>query len=619
LERLLTPKPRAAKVAEPVGRQTADLVPVLFLAAGFATIQILIGGTRLLFSLPAYGLLAIMTWLALFSWRRRRPAPNHLCLTGTALFMGYILMRAFVSPVDYLARADIYSVLGGLLVYFFAAHVFTEAKTRIYFIFFLMALAMAHVWVGFIQFRNDDNFMPISWLKRFDYERRASGFYVCPNHLAGLLEVLGIFGLSIACWSRYRLWTKLLVGYASVVCYFGIILTGSRGGYLSTVTSLLVFGGLSLWLTRRSDRAPFWRISAVGAAIAIIAAISITFLIGTNDYLTKRAQNTFETKNMRMDLWPAAIQQWKLAPVFGTGSGTYLYYGRMFRAQRMQDDPVRAHNDYLDLLAEYGLVGAGLFLAFLAVHLRAGWRNVTRLAPKPDVISGRFLSNSLALQIGAVAAVAAYVVHSIFDFNLHIPANVLLMAFVFAIMANPGSERILKPGSHNSATNGWRFVPVVIAVVVAIQCYRLLPGEYFAERTRISLRREHAGTATHYAERGLEKEQKNPNLFDYLGRAYRLRGEARSKPEDRAWYYRRALTAFKNGYRLAPMDEDFPLQLGYVYDKLGRFKEAEWMYYEALRLDPKSRWTKYFYEQHLQLWRTGQNEMTAAAARKTQS
>ncbi len=619
MERLLVDKPPVAKATVPIARQAADLVPALFLAAAFATIQILIGGTRLLFSLPAYSLLAIMTFLALFSWRRRRPQPNHLCLTGTALFMGYILVRGWASPVDYLARADIYSVLGGLLVYFFVANVFTEAKARIYLLFFLMALAMAHVWVGFIQFRNDDNFMPISWLKRFDYERRASGFYVCPNHLAGLLEVLGIFGLSIACWSRYRLWTKLLVGYTSIGCYVGLILTGSRGGYLSTVTSLLVFGGLSLWLTRRSDHAPFWRISAVATATAIIAAIGIMFLVGTNDYLTKRAQKTFDTQNMRVQLWSAALQQWKLEPVFGTGSGTYLYYGRMFRATQMQDDPVRAHNDYLDLLAEYGLVGVALFLAFFVLHLRAGWRSLTRIAPEPTILSGRILSNSLALQIGAIAAVAAYVVHSVFDFNLHIPANVLLMAFVFAILANPGSERYAKPVPQDWVTNGWRLAPAIIALVIAIQCYRLLPGEYFAERARVALRREHAGTATHYAERGIEREQKNPNLYDYLGRAHRLRGDARTKREDQGYYYRRAIAAFKEGYKLAPLDEDFPLQLGYVYDKLGRFKEAEWMYYEALRLDPKSKWTKYFYEQHLLLWRTGQNEMTAAAARKTQS
>ena len=577
----------------------------VLLAASFAVIQVLIGGTRLLFSLPAYGLLAVMSLVALMAVKRRRPPPSEICLITTAIFFGYILGRALLSPVDYLARPDIYSVLGGLLVYFFVARVFTDSKPRIYMLFFLLALSLVHVFVGLEQFRRGDNFMPIRWLQRFDYGRRASGFYVCPNHLAGLLEVLGIFGLSIACWSRYPRWVKLLIGYAAAVCYFGVVLTGSRGGYLSTIASVTVFAGISLWLLRRSGSALFWRIGAVAGAGAIVVAIAIAFFLSRAQSLNERATNILDTQNMRVDLWQAAVQQWKLAPIFGTGSGTYLYYGRKFRTDRLQVDPVRAHNDYLDLLAEYGGAGALTFLVFLLVHLWNGWTNLLRVAPQFDPMRRWVLSNGLALQIGAIAAIAAYVVHSIFDFNLHIPANVLLMAFVFAILANPGTERqgaIVEP---NRSILAWRLTPAVIAIIILVQCLRLLPGEWFTEQARVALRREHAGTTIRLVERALETERHNFNLYDYLGRAQIMRGDARTKPEDRAYYYRRALDAFKEGRKLAPLDEDFALQLGAVYDKLGRFKEAEWMYYQALQLDPKSIWAKYFYDKHLKLWRGG--------------
>jgi len=130
-----------------------------------------------------------------------------------------------------------------------------------------------------------------------------------------------------------------------------------------------------------------------------------------------------------------------------------------------------------------------------------------------------------------------------------------------------------------------------------------LPGEYFAERARRALRHEHAGTTIHFVEHALETEKKNPSLYDYLGQAQLMRGDARSKPEERDWFYCSALKAFENGRRLTPLDEDFALQLGYTYDKLGRFAEAEWMYDEALWLDPKSIWTKYFYKDHLKRWR----------------
>ena len=81
-------------------------------------------------------------------------------------------------------------------------------------------------------------------------------------------------------------------------------------------------------------------------------------------------------------MWRAALQQWNLAPLVGTGSGTYLYYGRQFRSEQMQIDPVRAHNDYLDLLAEYGAVAAFLLLPFVFVHLRHGIKDLRRLTQR---------------------------------------------------------------------------------------------------------------------------------------------------------------------------------------------------------------------------------------------
>ncbi|MDQ6656371.1 MAG: hypothetical protein M3Y80_11220, partial [Verrucomicrobiota bacterium] len=186
----------------------------LLLFAAFVTIQVLIGGTRMIFSLPSYAAVAVAGIVAVFGFRHEKPLPGRICLITTAICFTYILGRAFTSPLPYIARSDIYSVLAGLVVYFIVACVLTSPKQRLAFIVCLLAVATAHVFVGALQFRDGTNFMPISWLRRYDYGSRASGFYVCPNHLAGLLEVLGIFGLSIACWSRWPVWSKLLVGYA---------------------------------------------------------------------------------------------------------------------------------------------------------------------------------------------------------------------------------------------------------------------------------------------------------------------------------------------------------------------------------------------------------------------
>src|ERR1700730_15025937 len=418
----------------------------------------LIGGTRLVFRLPAYGLLAAIGLLSVASLRRPKPAPDQLCLVSAAVFFGYVLTRALLSPVAYLARSDIYSVLGGLLVYFFAACIFTGSKQRMFFVFFLLSLALVHVVIGVIQFRDGNNFMLIPHLHRYNYERRASGFYVCPNHLAGLLEVLGVFGLSIGCWSRWPSWAKLIILYGAGVCYFGLAITGSRGGYLSAAASVLVFGAISLILLRQLNSKVYWRVVVLSTALAAMVILGTVFFFQRNDFLRSRVGTTFDTQNMRVDLWKAAVEQWRLQPVIGTGSGTYLFYGRQFRAESTNKDPVYAHNDYLQLLAEYGLLGAGAFLIFFGAHLYNGWRNFQRLGPKRVVVSTRLLSNALALQIPALPAVIPCVVHSIVDFNLHIPPNALLVSFVFGLIANPGISRENQQPAVTNSGIAWRLV-----------------------------------------------------------------------------------------------------------------------------------------------------------------
>ena len=589
------------KPAGLIGRWV-DILAVALLGAALGLIQILIGGTRLIYSLPAYAILAIVGLLTLFIFREPRPRPAQLCLLSSAIFFGYILVRAFFSPVVYTARPDVYAVIGGLLVYWFVACYCTSAKLRASVLIGLLVFAVVHVLVGAIQFRDGNNFMLIPFLQRFDYGRRASGFYVCPNHLAGALEVLGVFGASLVCWSRLPTWSKLLIGYITAVSYAGVLLTGSRGGYASTVTSLFVLAVLSLIVLRRAGTRLFWSIGGISALAALIIGASAFLVVKKSDFLADRAQNPLSTASIRFDLWHAAIEEWKAAPLIGTGSGTYLYYGRMFRTERMQQDPIDAHNDYLHLLGEYGAVGGMLFLFFLGAHLHNGWQNFQRLGPKRVIISNNLLSTSLALNLGALAAVAAYIVHSFVDFNLHIPANVLLLAFVFGLLANAGIQRETEDSTVPMSILWWRALLPATGAFLAIQCIRLLPGEYFAEHARSTLRDNQPDVAIRFALRGLETEKQNPFLYHYLASAKLTRCDSLPGAGERASCYEEALSALAKARELAPSDRSFLVPLAATYDALDRFAEAEWIFYEARQWDPRSIYLTEIYKYHLFRW-----------------
>ncbi len=583
----------------------AEWISLLLLFGALSLMQVLVGGTRMVFSLPSYALVGVAGLFGALAWRRVKPAPSPLCLAAAALFCGYILIRAWFSPVPYIARSDVYSVLGGLAVYFLVACVLTGARQRLVLVGLLLGFALAHVAVGAVQFRDGANFMPISWLQRYDYGWRASGFYVCPNHLAGLLEVLGVMGLSIACWSRWPVWAKLLIGYAVAMCYVGLILTGSRGGYLSTVTSLVVFGLLSVMILRRLEGKMSWIVGGLGALAAVILGLLVVFYVGKNELLKGRAQNTFETSNMRIELWKAALQEWKLKPLIGTGSATYLYYGRFFRSEQMQLDPIYTHNDYLQLLAEYGLFGMAGLAIFLGFHFWHGWRNFGRLGPKRVNASQLLPSNALALNIGAIAAVSSYLVHSIFDFNLHIPANVLLLAFVFGILANDGVARGERPSADGARGRlAGRAAGLACSVILLVQCVRLLPGEYFSERARMAVRDGAGGVALLYARRGLETDPGNPDLHSRLGSARLLFADDAADAKAASSYRKAAITELERALALAPREQIYGLELAAALDADQQFEKAENVFQTLIENDPRSVMVRAYHGAHRERWQS---------------
>jgi tetratricopeptide (TPR) repeat protein len=583
---------------------SVEVALALLLAAGMVTMQVLIGGGRFVYALPGYAIIALAGLLSVMLLGATRPLPDRLCFLGSVLFFGYVLARALFSPAPYLARTDVAAVLGGLCIYGLTSCYLTSGKTRMSILACLLAVALAHVLVGLIQFRNGNNFMPLHFLQRFDYGRRASGFYVCPDHLAGLLEVLGIFGLSIVCWSRWPVWGKLLIGYATAAAYFGVVISGSRGGYLSVIASVAVFTWLSVRLLRNAgDANLLMKIGAAGAIAVLLGIAAAVFVIRQSDSLRERTTTALAARDFRFAAWQAAWEQWKLRPLLGTGSRTYLFYGRKFRAERVQRDPVYAHNDYLQLLAEYGVIGLGACAVFLGIHLRRGLIDARRLGPKRIAISQRLSSNAMALNMGALSAAVAYAVHSIVDFNLHIPANVFMLAFVFGILANAGVSFEQTTRAATPADFASRGILVVIAISLGVLVWRVGPGEYLGERARVMLRDRHFLGAIAYAKRAIQSDMQNPELFYTLGRARTFGGDVQMDRTAALSYYEAARPAFERARESAPLDETYAIELALTYDQLGRFAEAEWMFGEAYLLDPRSTSLREYYRAHLARWK----------------
>jgi hypothetical protein len=333
-----------------------------------------------------------------------------------------------------------------------------------------------------------------------------------------------------------------------------------------------------------------------GVILLAAAGFGVKMMLAKNFQFHWRAEHTLTVDVTRMRLWQAAWKQFRLNPAIGTGSGTYLIYGRQFRSPGVQTDPVHAHNDYFELLAEYGIVGIIAVVVFLETHLRTGWTSFrSRLS---DRGGAGVNSNSLALTVGALSATAACLVHCMLDLALHIGANVLVMAFVFALLGSPGSGAEAVAPEEESGADLPAFLRLALpalGVVIALRVLPSAPSQFYAERARILLTDWHVTTTPEtaqrlqaLAQRGLSYDPRSPDLYFYLGRAFSSLADLATDPSAKDQYRNQAIAAFGQAMEFAPREENYFLLSGEELDAAKRFAESDPLFARALELDPKS-------------------------------
>ena len=445
--------------------------------------------------------------------------------------------------------------------------------------------------------------MLLPWMFRPDYQYRASGFYICPNHLAGFLEITALVSLSFTLWGRIKTWQRILTGYCFVSSIAGLAITGSRGGYLSILLGTIVFGGISLWIVSRVKKRYFWG-AVVASLIAVVAVFGLAVVVmSKSSRLEQRLSQIYDPTNMRVHMWRAALKTYELSPWTGVGSGAYLYYGRHFRDPSVQNDAQHVHSDYLELLAEYGLIGAAIMAVFLGTHLTCGGMAVSsliRLRLKPARLTQ---SNEMALLVGVLSSFAALLAHSVIDFNLHIPGNTIVCAFLFGILANPRSaapDEVLRGRWSGEWLRAWG---PTFAVVLGMLCIPKIQAEYYGELARVAVRDEVNNQAVRYAELAIKLDPRNFRNYYYLGEGRHNLAMLEKNPVQQRKLHIEAARAFTQGISYFPGDIQLLLKLGRTLDNLQQFAEADLIYRQAVLADPNFGNVYAYYGHHFYIQR----------------
>ncbi len=251
------------------------------------------------------------------------------------------------------------------------------------------------------------------------------GPYVNHNHYAGLMELLVPIPLVISLSRLAPEKERIAAGIAAAVMVVTIFLSGSRGGMIAIFVELVIFV-IVLLRQRKSIR-----IAIAAGAFAIVLVSLLTWLGGKE--LTSRVSSiSSETRTelsggMRLSIDRDALRVFRSKPLLGWGLGTFPVVYPQYRSFYTNFFVNEAHNDYLQLLCEMGLLGFGTMVWFLIVLYRTALHQIRNWAS--DVSSAVTLACTLGL--------TGILVHSVLDFNLQIPANAALFYVLCTLATAP--------------------------------------------------------------------------------------------------------------------------------------------------------------------------------------
>ena len=252
------------------------------------------------------------------------------------------------------------------------------------------------------------------------------GPFVSKNHFAsyvGMTALLAL-GLSAGLASRRsgprwmtsgRASGVVLALVAALAMALGVLVSLSRGGAISLGLGLLAFAAL-----RSRERHGHGRLRPILPSLAVAAAVA-TLLIVLPPEAHERLRS-LAGASFRLDTWRDALRMASSSPWVGQGLGSFEDAYPRYKHGHGELRVEHAENDYLETLAEAGLAGFAVVLATLVLSAL----RVAATRP-PSVLGG--------LRAGAAGGLAALLVHSAFDFNLRIPSNAILAAFLASVAA----------------------------------------------------------------------------------------------------------------------------------------------------------------------------------------
>ena len=586
---------------------------------------------------PGAACLWVSALLGVFTlhWRQRGTM-SRTCMGAVVVFTGYIFWRGLNSDVAYLARHDLVFCATAFVAWVQMAARHEGAGRRYAVMFVWGLLILGNLGCGLYQKYVDVQANPLSFLgfRRDTGDAIFCGFFPNSNHLCGFMELTGFFFLAVAVFGRVQIFVRAACGLVFLAATLNVALSTSRGG-LAFGIGAVTFAGLAWVLNSicKSDRRSAGVRTGLQLAGAAVACVVVGWVTWTQLEQKFGTGNVFKNLNGRAEVWGRAYEQWNESPILGTGARSFEYFERSYRNMnsdwitwsQIDVDAIFAHNEWLQLLADYGLIGLLLGIAVLGIHCWKAMSHLIREALTAE--PGRSFADHRGIMVlGALCGMIPFAIHCAADFQMHIGTNAVTAAIVLAIMANPGVRASERESRQLDAPRSWRAAAILLAAAPAgVTGWKAVDwaiGDYHTYRGA-GVPDAAAAMDPSIATLGMllagQQDMRKAVVADPLNyAAWALLGRtegaiglyfeseaANAKPPGHSpltpGYLRTALTRFKKACALYPQNADYAMFTAVTLDQMGKSEEAEPWWKKALQWGDGSRLIHHAYGDHCML------------------
>jgi O-antigen ligase/Tfp pilus assembly protein PilF len=499
-------------------------------------------------------------------------------------FTLYAIGRYLKADIEYVARQEMISILVYAFLFYAIINNLHRQESIQIIIFSMIFLAMAISFYAIYQFLTDSTRV---WSFTTPYKHRGSGTYICPNHLAGFLEMLLPLGLGYTLTSRLRPLSKVLLGYASLVMVAGIAVSVSRASWVATALALGFFFGVLL--NHRSHRLP-------ALVLLVLLVVGAVIVIPRSEHFQVRFKQLVHRgkvdDDLRLSLWTPAVKLWQENIWWGLGPAHFDYRFAEYRPEEVQLRPDRVHNDMLNTLVDYGVVGTILVACawvLLGIGAAKTWGFVRSSASD---LGGKKNSTKFAFVLGASAGLLALFLHSTIDFNFHIPANAIL---AIALMALLSAHLRFATERYWVGMRAGLKILVTFTLVIGFgylaqqEVRRYREYVWLAKAEQLERKSLFSAKEAELLEKAFAVEPKNFDTAFRIGEAYRMRSQEGGA--DYQALATKAMEWYDRSIKLNPYKGYSYLNYGTCLDWLGKSAESAKYFSRAEELDPNGYYT----------------------------